>query len=114
MDDYFYKHFWKEMIDKKGYQTKATKHRVLWQVGQNCNPCYPVTYEYTKQALIQYKPLTKDKPLTKILNSTREAIPNCRPCLEARRDYHVQNSLRKIDAILILYIFLRLRNRSGF
>ena len=43
MDEYFYKHFCKEVLKENGDQTKITKHRILLPVGQNCKPCYPVT-----------------------------------------------------------------------
>ena len=54
--------------------TEATKHRILFPVGQNCKPRYPVTYEYAKGILIQYKPWSKDKPLTNLLKSKSRTI----------------------------------------
>ena len=74
MDEYFYKHFYKEVLDEKGDKTETTKHRILLPVGQNCNPRYPVTYEYAKGVLVQYKPWSKNKPLTKLLKSGRKTI----------------------------------------
>ncbi len=56
MDEYFYNHFCKEVLKENGDQTKTTKHRILLLVGQICKPCYPVTYDYDKGVLIQYKP----------------------------------------------------------
>jgi len=61
MDEYFYKHFCREVLDKDGDVTDRTKHRILLPVGQNCKPRYPVTYEYAKGVLIQHKPWSKDK-----------------------------------------------------
>ena len=43
-------------------------------MGQNCKPCYPVTYDYAKGVLIQHKPWCKDKPLTKLLKSQLKTI----------------------------------------
>ncbi len=74
MEKYFYKHFCKEVLKENGDQTKTTKHRILRPVGQNCKLRYPVTYDYAKGVLIQYKPLSKDKPLTKLLNSGTKTI----------------------------------------
>ena len=52
----------------------GTKDRILLPVGQNCKPRFPVTYEYAKGVLIQYKPWSKDKPLTKLLKSPTDTI----------------------------------------
>ena len=74
MDDYFYKHFCKEVLKEEGGYSETTKNRILLPVGQNCKPRYPVTYEYAKGVLIQYKPWSKDKPLTNLLKSTSRTI----------------------------------------
>ena len=74
MNKYFYKHFCKEVLKEDGDQTEITKHRILLPVGQNCKPRYPVTYDYAKGVLIQYKPWSKDKPLTKLLKSGTKTI----------------------------------------
>lgn len=46
---------------------RQQKHRILLPVGQNCKLRYPVTYEYVKGILIQYKPWSKENPLTNLL-----------------------------------------------
>ena len=69
MDDYFYKHFCNEVLNEEGGYSETTKNRILLPVGKNCKPWYPVTYEYEKGVLIQYKPWSKDKPLTNVLKS---------------------------------------------
>ena len=74
MDDYFYEQFCREVLKDEGDRTDATKHRILLPVGQNCKPRYPVTYEYAKGILIQYKPWSKDKPLTNLLKSKSRTI----------------------------------------
>jgi len=74
MDAYFYEHFCKEVLKDEGDCTEATKHRILLPVGQNCKPRYPVTYEYAKGILIQYKPWSKDEPLTNLLKSKSRTI----------------------------------------
>ena len=74
MDAYFYEHFCKEVLKDEGDRTEATKHRILLPVGQNCKPRYPVTYEYAKGILIQYKPWSKDEPLTNLLKSKSRTI----------------------------------------
>ena len=74
MDAYFYEHFCQEVLKDEGDRTEATKHRILLPVGQNCKPRYPVTYEYAKGILIQYKPWSKDEPLTNLLKSKSRTI----------------------------------------
>ncbi len=74
LDEYFYQHFCKTVLTKDGDKTEATKHRILLPVGQNCKPRYPVTYEYAKGVLIQHKPWSKDKTLTKLLNDRNKTI----------------------------------------
>ena len=74
MDAHFYKHFCQEVLKDEGDRTEATKHRILLPVGQNCKPRYPATYEYAKGILIQYKPWSKDKPLTNLLKSKSRTI----------------------------------------
>ena len=74
LDEYFYSHFCREVLRESGDRTDLTKHRILLPVGQNCKPRFPVTYEYAKGVLIQYKPWSKDKPLTKLLKSTTDTI----------------------------------------
>ena len=74
MDKFFYKHFCKKVLKENGDQIKTMKHRILLPVGQNCKPRYPVTYDYAKGVLIQPKLWSKDKPLTKILNSGMKTI----------------------------------------
>ena len=74
MDAYFYEHFCKNILKDEGDGTEAIKHRILLPVGQNCKPRYPVTYEYAKGILIQYKPWSKDKPLTNLLKSKSRTI----------------------------------------
>ena len=43
-------------------------------MGQNYKPRYPVTYDYAKGVLIQYKPWSKDKKLTKLLKDQKKTI----------------------------------------
>ena len=74
MDAYFYEHFCHKVLKDEGDRTEATKHRILLPVGQNCKPRYPVTYEYAKVILIQYKPWSKDEPLTNLLKSKSRTI----------------------------------------
>lgn len=74
LDEYFYSHFCREVLKEKGDRTDLTKHRILLPVGQNCKPRYPVKYDYAKGVLIQYRPWSTDKPLTKILSSSRRTI----------------------------------------
>ena len=74
LDEYFYKHFCKEVLKDYGDTTERTKHRILLPVGQNCKPRYPVTYEYAKGILIQHKPWSKDKTLTKLLKNREKTI----------------------------------------
>jgi DNA replication protein DnaC len=74
LDEYFYNHFCRAVLKENGDRTDLTKHRILLPVGQNCKPRYPVTYNYAKGVLIQYKPWSKDKPLTKLLESSTKTI----------------------------------------
>ena len=74
LDEYFYSHFCRRVLREGGDRADLTKHRILLPVGQNCKPRFPVTYEYAKGVLIQYKPWSKDKPLTKLLKSTTDTI----------------------------------------
>ena len=74
LDEYFYSHFCSEVLKEKSDRTYLTKHRILLSVGQNCKPRYPVTYNYAKGVLIQHRPWSKEKPLTKTLNSSTKTI----------------------------------------
>ena len=85
MDEYFYKHFCREVLDKDGDVTDRTKHRILLPVGQNCKPRYPVTYEYAKGVLIQHKPWSKDKTLTKLLKNKEKTIRAFKRMLDAKQ-----------------------------
>ena len=85
MDEYFYKHFCRYVLKEKGDDTEATKNRILLPVGQNCKPRYPVTYEYAKGVLIQYKPWSKDKPLTNILKSRIRTIRTFKRMIDKRQ-----------------------------
>ena len=85
MDEYFYKHFCQYVLKEKGDHTEATKNRILLPVGQNCKPRYPVTYEYAKGVLIQYKPWSKDKPLTNILKSRIQTIRTFKRMIDKRQ-----------------------------
>ena len=67
LDEYFYQVFCREVLNEKE-ATDRTKHRILLPVGQNCKPRHQVTYEYAKGILIQYKPRTKEKSLTKTID----------------------------------------------
>ena len=74
MDDYFYAHFCREVLNDANDAVQVYKNRILLPVGQNCKPCYPVTYDYAKGVLIQHKPWSKDKPLTKLLKDRKKTI----------------------------------------
>ena len=74
LDEYFYSHFCQKVLRESGDRIDVTKDRILLPVGQNCKPRFPVTYEYAKGVLIQYKPWSKDKPLTKLLKSPTDTI----------------------------------------
>ena len=74
LDEYFYSHFCQKVLRENGDRIDITKNRILLPVGQNCKPRFPVTYEYAKGVLIQYKPWSKDKPLTKLLKSPTDTI----------------------------------------
>ena len=74
LDEYFYSHFCREVLRESGDRIDVTKDRILLPVGQNCKPRFPVTYEYAKGVLIQYKSWSKDKPLTKLLKSPTDTI----------------------------------------
>ena len=74
MDAYFYEQFCQEVLKDEGDRTEAIKHMILLPLGQNCKPWYPVTYEYAKGIHIQYKPWSKDKPLTNLLKSKNLTI----------------------------------------
>ena len=74
MNDYFYKHFCKEILKDNGDVTERTKHRILIPKGQNFRPQYPVTYEYAKGVLIQHMPWSKDNPPTKLLKNKERTI----------------------------------------
>ena len=85
MDAYFYEHFCHNVLKDKGDSTEATKHRILLPVGQNCKPRYPVTYEYAKGILIQYKPWSKDEPLTNLLKSKSRTIRTFKRMMDKRQ-----------------------------
>ena len=74
LDKYFCQQFCKEVLKDNGGGDERTKHRILLLLGQNCLPCYPVTYEYARGVLIQYKPWAKQKPLTKLLKNWSNTI----------------------------------------
>ena len=74
MDDYFYEHFCREVLNDANDAMEVHKNRILLPVGQNFKPRYPVTYDYAKGVLIQYKPWSKDKPLTKLLKDRKKTI----------------------------------------
>ena len=74
LDEYFYSHFCREVLKEKSDRTDLTKNRILLPAGQNCKPRYPVTYNYAKGVLIQHRPWSKEKPLTKILKSSAKTI----------------------------------------
>ena len=74
LDEYFYSHFCREVLKEKSDRTDVTKNRILLPTGQNCKPRYPVTYNYAKGVLIQHRPWSKEKPLTKILKSSAKTI----------------------------------------
>ena len=85
LDEYFYQVFCREVLNEKEDATDRTKHRILLPVGQNCKPRYPVTYEYAKGILIQYKPWTKEKPLTKLLTSRDRTIQTFKRMLDRKQ-----------------------------
>ena len=85
MDDYFYKHFCKEVLKDGTDSTDRTKHRILLPVGQNCKPRYPPTYEYAKGVLVQHKPWSKDKPLTKLLKDRTKTIRTFQRMMDKRQ-----------------------------
>ncbi len=72
-----------------GDQTETTQHMIHLQVEENCKICYPVTYYYAKGVLIQYKPWSKDKPLTKLLKSETKAIRTLKRMMDKRHFQHV-------------------------
>ena len=74
LDEYFYSHFCREVLKEKSDRTDVTKNRILLPTGQNCKPRYPVTHNYAKGVLIQHRPWSKEKPLTKILKSSAKTI----------------------------------------
>jgi len=47
MDEYFYKHFCKEVLKDEGDIIETMKHRMLLPKGQTFKPKYPSTYKYT-------------------------------------------------------------------
>ena len=85
MDDYFYKHFCREVLNDANDATEVHKNRILLPVGQNCKPRYPVTYEYAKGVLIQYKPWSKDKPLTKLLKDRKKSISTFKHMIDKKQ-----------------------------
>jgi 6-pyruvoyl-tetrahydropterin synthase len=85
LDEYFYQVLCREVLNEKEDVTDRTKHRILLPVGQNCKPRYPVTYEYAKGILIQYKPWTKDQPLTKLLTSRDKTIQTFKRMLDRKQ-----------------------------
>ncbi len=74
MDEYFYKHFCKEVLKDDGDITERTKHRILLPKGQKFKPKYPVTYEYAKGVLTQHMPWTLDDPPTKLFQDKDKTI----------------------------------------
>ena len=70
MDEYFYKHFCKEVLKDDGDITERTKHRILLPKGQKFKPKYPVTYEYAKGVLTQHMPCV-GRPPNKALSRQR-------------------------------------------
>ena len=74
LDKYFYQHFCKQFLKTDVDMPDVTKHRILLPVGQNCKPQYPVTYEYAKGVLIQYKSSSKFKTLTKLLKDRNKTM----------------------------------------
>ena len=85
MDDYFYKHFCHKVLNDANDATEVHKNRILLPVGQNCKPRYPVTYEYAKGVLIQYKPWSKDKPLTKLLKDRKKTIRTLKRMIDKKQ-----------------------------
>ena len=75
IDDYFYKYFCREVLKDTNDTIGVNKSRILLPVGQNCKPCYPVTYEYAEGVLIQYKPWSKDKTTDKVDQRPEENHP---------------------------------------
>ena len=59
MDDYFYKHFCRKVLNDASDTMEVDKNRILLSVGQNCKPRYPVTYEYAKGVLIQIQAMVQ-------------------------------------------------------
>jgi len=74
MDEYFYQVFCHEVLKENDDAKDQTKHRILLPVGKNCKPHYSVTYKYAKGILIQHKPWTKERPLTKLLKDRDRTI----------------------------------------
>lgn len=74
MDEFFYKHFCKNVLSDSRDETERTKHRILIPKGQNFRPQYPVTYEYAKGILIQHMPWSKDDTPTELFKSKEKTI----------------------------------------
>ena len=85
MDEYFYQVFCRDVLKENDDATDRTKHRILLPVEQNCKPRYPVTYEYAKGILIQHKPWTKDRPLTKLLKDRDRTIRTFKRMLDKKQ-----------------------------
>ena len=89
MDDYFYEHFCREVFNNENDVVQVHKNRILLPVGQNCKPCYPVTYDYAKGVLIQHKPWSKDKPLTKLLKDRKKTIRTFKRMIDKKQFHRV-------------------------
>ena len=74
MDEFFYKHFCKNVLSDSRDETERTKNRILIPKGQNFRPQYPVTYEYAKGILIQHMPWSKDDTPTELFKSKEKTI----------------------------------------
>ena len=74
LDEYFYKHFCREVLGDKRNETERTKHRILLPKGQNFKPTFPVTYAYAKGIIIQHMPWSKEKTPTKLLGNQERTI----------------------------------------
>jgi hypothetical protein len=54
--------------------THTYQHRILVPKGMNCEPRYPVDYDYARGMLIMHKPWNKNNTLDKLLKNKQNTI----------------------------------------
>jgi hypothetical protein len=75
LEQYFYCVFIDSTFDKQGEKnTRTDKHRILMLKRMNCNPCYPVDYDYARGMFIMHKPWNKNNTLDKLLKNKQRTI----------------------------------------